>query len=197
MKQHGPLPDGRVVYVLLQICDSLTEAHRHGLLHRDITYRNVLLCRLANSCDFVKVLDFGLVKDVSGDPLDMSSSHVVAGTAPFLSPEAALGHQLDVRADIYSFGCLAYWLLTGRHVFEETNGTEIILAHVQKKPQPPSQVTENPIPPALEAHVLDCLEKKTPARPASIQVVAERLGCAVKEVWDVHRADLWWRKHQP
>ena len=198
VQRFGPQPAARAAYVLLQVCDSLAEAHRLGLVHRDITHRNVLLCRLGNSYDFAKVLDFGLVKQTSGNHTGPTESHVAVGTAAFLSPEAALARPMDARADIYSLGCLAYWLLSGKLVFEEANTTAMILAQVQRQPVPPSQVTEQEIPAALEAIVLDCLAKEPAARPPSVDVIMERLSaCPLSERWDAYRAERWWRAHQP
>ncbi len=198
VQRHGPLPAARAVYILLQVCDSLGEAHRQGLVHRDIKPSNVLLCRLGNSYDFAKVLDFGLVKLSTEYHTQRSSSHMI-GTPTFMPPEAVEAREdLDWRADIYSFGCLAYWLLTGRLVFEEANTTAVILAHLRKQPLPPSQATENSVPPALDALVLECIEKDPSRRPQSMEIVAERLTRSdVGEAWNAHRAELWWRSYRP
>ncbi len=199
VQRFGPVPASRAVCILLQICDSLGEAHRHGLIHRDIKPANVLLCRLGIHHDFVKVLDFGLVRRAAGDGSHVSVSHVAAGTPAFLAPEAAEAKlDLDARVDIYSLGCLAYWLLTGRIVFEEASSMATILAHVRQQPVPPSQRTENEIPAALENLIMQCLEKDPVRRPQSVEIIAEHLGaCAVGETWDARRAEHWWRTHQP
>jgi serine/threonine-protein kinase len=104
--RYGPVPAGRAVHILTQICDSLAEAHAHGLIHRDIKPGNILLCPMGISGDFVKVLDFGLVHDVD------AKHSVVAGTPGFIAPEVLAGQPADARADIYSLGCVARWLLS-------------------------------------------------------------------------------------
>ena len=171
----GPMESPRAVYLLRQICHSLGEAHARGLIHRDIKPANIFMCRLGLDDDFVKVLDFGLVKHVDrprGTMLTMDGS--TAGTPAYMAPEIALGHQgIDGRADIYSLGCLAYFLLTGQPVFVADTPVATALAHVNDQPIPPSLRSEFEIPSALEALILQCLHKNPADRPASAVELAQ------------------------
>ena len=111
--QYGPQPAGRVISFLLQACESLEEAHDAGLVHRDIKASNLFICRLGKRADFVKVLDFGLVKDLAGRHIPDLPHSVASGTPAFMAPEQVRGEEVDARTDIYGLGCLAYFLLTG------------------------------------------------------------------------------------
>lgn len=200
VKEYGPLPPSRVVHILLEACDSLEEAHRAGLIHRDVKPTNLFVCRVGMRYDFVKVLDFGLVKaDVTDGESRMTKDGMTTGTPAYMAPEIALGKDtIDGRADVYGLGCLAYYLLTGRLVFEESTATAQALAHVQKPPPPPSERTELPVPAALEALILRCLAKDPADRPRSAQALAdalERLSDVPR--WTREDAVSWWQLHQP
>ncbi len=119
VRQHGPMPAPRVVHVLRQVCDSLEEAHARGLVHRDIKPANIHLGRVGCREDFVKVLDFGLVKTAAvGAAQSLATMEgVIMGTPAYMAPEMALGDKVDARADLYALGCVAYYLLTGEQVF--------------------------------------------------------------------------------
>ena len=178
VRQEGPLPAGRVAHILCQACESLEEAHDAGLVHRDIKPANIHLGRVGREHDFVKLLDFGLVKSVAatdgGDSL-ASVAGLVLGTPAFMAPEMVHGGSVDGRADLYSLGCVGYFLLTGHLVFEGETAIQTVLLHVQQEPVPPSQRTENPVPPDLERLVLACLAKNPGDRPQS----AAELGTAL------------------
>ena len=196
VKEFGPMEPARAVHLLRQVCHSLGEAHTRGLIHRDIKPANLFMCRLGPDDDFVKVLDFGLVKHVeasSGRSM-LTLEGVTAGTPGFMAPEIAMGKPgVDGRADLYSLGCVAYYLLTGHPVFEGDTAVAVVLAHVQTVPPPPSTRTELPIPPALDRVILDCLEKEPGARPASAMELARRLDAAVIESrWTAEDAQVWW-----
>ena len=202
VRQFGPLPPERVVHVLRQVCASLAEAHHLGLVHRDIKPANIYLCRRAMEHDVAKVLDFGIVKRVmTADAQAVSvltRSDAVTGTPAFMPPEIAMASTVDGRADLYALGCVAYWLLTGRMVFEETTPLAVILAHVQKTPLPPSAVSELPIPEALDRLVLDCLAKDPAARPENAQALSARLAAVpLARPWSEVDAARWWESHQP
>jgi eukaryotic-like serine/threonine-protein kinase len=170
VQRDGPLPAGRVVHILRQICESLEEAHDAGLVHRDIKPANIHLGRVGRHHDFVKVLDFGLVKSFAGTKQEdsmASIANMALGTPAYMAPEMVHGDAVDGRADLYSLGCVAYYLLTGHLVFEGETAIQTILLHVQGEPVPPSQRTENPVPQALERLVLACLAKNPSDRPAS------------------------------
>jgi serine/threonine-protein kinase len=171
------------------------------LVHRDVKPANIFLCRYGEEYDFVKVLDFGIVRAMR-DPDDTSTLHTrkneVHGTPAFISPEQALGTSVDGRADIYATGCLAYWLLTGQFVFTAETPMGLLVHHAQTPPAPLSSRTELPIPPALEDLVMACLEKDPANRPQS----ARELSCRLAELqgaytWTQDRAREWWAVHQP
>ena len=204
VKRFGPLPAARTVHVLRQVCHSLSEAHARGLVHRDIKPANIFLCRYGEDVDFVKVLDFGLVKAL-GDVPDgetlplLTREHAVHGTPAFIAPEQALGRtDLDRRVDIYATGCLAYWLLTGQQVFTADTTIALLMHHMRTPAEPPSARTEVPIPPALDRLVLQCLAKDPAERPQSARDLAARLDeCASAGAWTEDAARDWWAKHLP
>jgi eukaryotic-like serine/threonine-protein kinase len=198
--KYGPVPAERAIHFLNQICISLEEAHTSGLVHRDIKPANIYACRYGLDYDFVKVLDFGVVKS-SGAFMStaITATAVTAGTPAFMAPEIALGNQvIDGRADIYAAGCVGYWLLTGQLVFEEETPVATMLAHAHKNPVPPSQRTEIEVPHALEEVILACLEKDPQRRPARAVEIVQRLSqCGVRYSWTQTRAEKWWRTHVP
>lgn len=202
IERFGPLPAGRVVHLLLQVCHSLAEAHQVGLVHRDITPANIFVCRYGRDVDFVKVLDFGLVKPKArrgGDESGFSRADRVGGTPAFMSPEQALADRpIDGRSDLYAIGCVAYWLLTGTLVFQKNTPTALAVAHAQAVPDPPSMRTELPIPPSLDGLVLECLAKSPADRPASADDLTQRLE-SLTDVprWGRTQARAWWDTHAP
>ncbi|HEY0250122.1 MAG TPA: serine/threonine-protein kinase, partial [Kofleriaceae bacterium] len=139
----GPQPADRVAYFLAQVCESLEEAHYRGLVHRDIKPANLYVSAVGMKLDFVKVLDFGLVRDMAHD-LHLTADQVVSGTPAYMAPESAARHQFDARSDLYALGCVAYWLLTGRTVFEAATNAAMIAAHMYEKVTPLSRLTELP-----------------------------------------------------
>jgi serine/threonine-protein kinase len=203
VRKFGPLVPERVTHILRQACWSLAEAHRRELIHRDIKPANVYLCRRAFQYDFVKVLDFGLVKYYSGAEVErqmaLSRTGVVAGTPSFMAPEMVMGDRaIDGRADIYALGCVGYWMLTGVLVFEATSVGAMMVAHAQKPPRPPSERTEVAIPADLEALVLRCLAKEPEGRPQTAEQLEHELeAISVAEPWTSERAARWWEQHDP
>jgi len=184
VREQGPLSPARTIYILRQVCESLVEAHSYGLVHRDIKPANIHLGRLGLREDFVKVLDFGLVRSVEG-PSEESltgAAGMTPGTPAYMAPEMANERTVDGRADIYSLGCVAYYLLTGRLVFQGDTPLQTILKHLQQEPEPPSLVSRRPIPPALEELVLACLAKRPEDRPPSAAVLSHRLGEVGREL---------------
>ena len=203
VKKFGPLPPERVVYLLRQACSSLAEAHHRGLVHRDIKPANLYLCQRGMEHDVVKVLDFGSVKKVATDDEPaaraLTRANDVAGTPDFMAPEIAMGAgNVDGRADLYALGCVAFWLLTGRPVFEETTPMAAIIAHVQRQPIPPSTATEFAVPAALDEIILDCLAKDPAARPANADVLSARLAAlSFARPWTEQSALRWWDSYRP
>jgi serine/threonine-protein kinase len=201
VRRFGPVSSGRAIYLMRQICHSLSEAHDAGMVHRDIKPGNIFTCHQGLDYDFVKVLDFGLVKtrdDLRGGDAELTADNVVAGTPAFMAPELAKGMQVDGRADIYALGCVGYWLLTGQPVFDEPTPLAVVIHHVQTEPPPLSSRTEMDVPADLERVILDCLKKDPTERPHSADQVSQRLAdCLTAETWDRNRAEEWWRLHMP
>jgi serine/threonine protein kinase len=200
LRRFGPTPPERAIYLLRQVCHSLSEAQSCGLVHRDIKPANIFLCRYGEEYDFVKVLDFGIVgavRDSADSSLVHTRENAVRGTPAFIAPEQALGTDLDWRADIYATGCLAYWLLTGQFVFTADTSMGLLLQHAQTPPAPPSARTDLPIPPALDDLVLSCLAKDPAKRPQSARELSLRLAeVEGASAWTQDRARDWWVTHQ-
>jgi serine/threonine-protein kinase len=200
VKRFGPLRADRVIHILRQMCHSLSEAESCGLVHRDIKPANIFLCRYGEDHDFVKVLDFGIAKAVHESSTEaqtaITMANIIQGTPAFIAPEQALGGDVDGRADIYATGCVAYWLLTGELVFTADTAMQVLLAHANTAPQPPSSRTELPIPPALEALVMSCLAKDREQRPRSARDLLHRLD-AIHGEWTEVQARDWWKAHLP
>jgi serine/threonine-protein kinase len=207
VNRFGPMPAERVIHVIRQVCHSLSEAESVALVHRDIKPANIILCRYGEDCDFVKVLDFGIVKAIHEPgtnkgalPFDMlTAEHVVRGTPAFMAPEQLLGGgAVDHRADIYGAGCLMYWLLTGQLVFSGDTPMKLLIQHAEATPVPPSERTELPIPKELDAVVLACLAKNPSDRPQTARELASRLEAVpVVGEWTPTLARAWWDAHQP
>jgi len=200
VQTFGPVPVDRAVHLLEQACASLEEAHVNGLVHRDIKSGNIFTCRLGLELDFVKVLDFGLVKAESSDPGQslLTAPNTTAGTPAYIAPETVLGTQVDHRADIYALGCVAYWLVTGKLVFDAPSAVPMMLKHANETPIAPSRRTEIELPPAFDEVILSCLAKRPQDRPQSAKELALRLRAAVPgAAWDEERAARWWERHRP
>ncbi len=193
--KDGPQPEARVVHLLKQMCASLAEAHAIGLIHRDIKPANVMLCRRGETYDVVKVLDFGLVKDViSKDDAQLTGTQVVVGTPRFMAPEAIKAPDtIDARTDVYAVGAVAYNLLTGEDVFPGKTGAEIIGHHLHTKPQLLSQRMGKPVDAFLEDLLRRCLSKDPAARPATAGALLLELDERWKgPLWSQREAAAWW-----
>jgi eukaryotic-like serine/threonine-protein kinase len=204
VRQYGPLPAERVVHILRQVCSSLQDAHVNGLVHRDIKPANVVVSRAGTTFDFAKVLDFGLVKlDTArkgeDDPITLTTEGSVGGTPAFMAPEVVLGvADTDHRVDLYALGCVAYWMLTGKLIFEGRSAVEVMFHHAHTPAPKPSTRSELPISAPLEDLVVECLEKDPARRPASAEAVSTRLDAvSLESAWTVERAERWWAMHRP
>lgn len=191
--QYGPQPEARVIHILLQICGSLYEAHTQGLVHRDIKPANIMLNHRGGQPDMVKVLDFGLVKQV--DEKDQDSG--LAGTPLYMSPEAIQSPNLvDACSDIYAVGAIGYFLLTGKCVFEATKLVELMQMHVTEVPIPPSHRVNIDVSEELESIILGCLEKSRARRPQTARDLAQLLlRCSAANDWKLADAESWWMNH--
>jgi serine/threonine-protein kinase len=203
VETSGPVPAARAARFLRQACHSLADAHALGMIHRDIKPANLFTCRRGLELDFVKVLDFGLVKETESDDEDrtqLTMQGIASGTPAFMAPEMAAGEEdLDGRADVYALGCVAYWLLTGELVFRAPSPVAMLVQHAREAPVPPSARSELPIPASLDALILSCLEKSREARPASAAALGTRLGEIERETgeWTQDHAARWWNAHLP
>jgi eukaryotic-like serine/threonine-protein kinase len=195
VSRYGPQPPARVACILRQACWSLAEAHAGGLVHRDIKPANLHIGRIGLEYDFVKVLDFGLVKADGRwlrEDVRLTAPESLSGTPAYMAPEMAAGEEVDFRADLYALGCVGYFLLTGSLVFEGENALQLVLKHVQTEPVPPSVRLGRPIPEALERVILHCLAKAPGARPADASTLAEWLTRAGADEWTQDNARQWW-----
>ena len=197
--RFGPQPAERVIMLLRQACRSLAEAHERGLVHRDIKPANMFVTRLGTEYDYVKIVDFGVVKDQSGrDAALLSNQNLVQGTPAFMPPEIVLGNErIDGRADLYSLACTAYWALTTHTLFEATTPAQMLLHHVQTRPDPPSTRSEVSIPRQFEAILMTCLEKDPAKRPSSALELDSQLARVPCDPWTNEQARHWWDVHAP
>ena len=199
VERFGPLPPERVVHILAQVCASLGEAHANGMVHRDIKPANILVCSLGTTVDFVKVLDFGLVRretaPAPGEE-DLSAPLGPPGTASYMAPEAVRGSAIDGRADLYALGCVGYWLLTGHAVFEGSSPVQIMYHHGYDPPMPPSERLGTALPCGLEAAILCALAKQPADRPPTAADFCEQISAsALVPSWDTPRAQAWWAEN--
>ncbi len=197
VQQFGRQPEGRVIYILRQVCGSLAEAHAQGLVHRDIKPANIFLGERGGIPDFVKVLDFGLVKarKLEGQ-VELTGTTATLGTPLYMSPEAVEHpNRVDARSDLYSLGCVGYYLLTGETPFAGLSVGEVLMQQVRSMPEKPSVRLGHPVSPDFEEVLMSCLAKKPEARPASAEALEAALaGCAAAASWTRAQAAEWWRQ---
>ncbi|AKF09595.1 serine/threonine-protein kinase [Sandaracinus amylolyticus] len=198
VNETGAMPPARVVHVVAQIASALAEAHELGLVHRDVKPANVILTTRAGEHDVAKVVDFGLVKDLARDPAgSMTHDATIRGTPLYLAPETIGTGDVAPASDLYSLGALAYFLLTGTHVFRGHNVVEICAHHLHTPPEPPSARLGAALPEGLDALVLQCLAKKPGERPASARALRASLRALRIEPWSDEDAARFWTEHGP
>ena len=158
--RYGALSPGRVIYILLQTCDALSEAHPVGLIHRDIKPANLFAAQRGGLYDVAKLLDFGLVKPLSEEEsVQLTQEGTITGSPQFMSPEQSIGDTVpDARSDIYSLGAVAYYMLTSQPPFNYNRPMKVLLAHAQEEPVSPSEVNPD-VPDDLSRVILHCLAK--------------------------------------
>ena len=202
VRDFGPLPADRVIHLLRQAAHSLADAHARHVVHRDIKPANIYVCRMGLDYDFVKVLDFGLVK-INSPVLSAAGKmatldRTTTGTPAYMAPEAILGEtDVDPRSDVYALGCVAYFLLTGQLVFDADTAMKMLLQHLNAQPIPPSQRTELPIPGRLDEIVMACLQKDPKLRPQSATELLALMQECSTERWTDEHARVWWNSHLP
>jgi hypothetical protein len=201
----GPQPEERVIHLLEQAAGSLAEAHDAGLIHRDVKPGNILVVDRGGIPDLVKVVDFGLVKDVGFRARDgetsepaLTNANTITGTPLYIAPETLTAPEtVDARADLYALGAVGYWLLTGTHVFGGNSILEVCAHHLHSVPDPPSIRLQAPVSADLENILLACLAKRPEDRPLSAHVLRERLrACGAAGRWTNARAAEWWADHR-
>jgi serine/threonine protein kinase len=198
--RYGPQPQERVLHILKQACGSLAEAHGEGLIHRDIKPSNLMLCERGGAKDVIKVLDFGLVRELEpgGNDPTITGTTALTGTPLYLSPEVIhKSTAASPRSDMYALGAVGYYLLVGDHVFAGESVIEVCGHHMNTIPEPPTSRTDNPISRDLERLVLLCLEKDPVHRPADARTLLERLE-QITDVpaWSDQDATSWWATHR-
>jgi eukaryotic-like serine/threonine-protein kinase len=199
VRLSGALPPARVVHILIQACRALTDAHGAGLVHRDIKPANLFLCRHWGAADAVKVLDFGLVKEVSPAPGPaLTGDTAIVGTPLYMAPELWMHPgTVDARSDLYSLGAVAYFLLTAQPLFDSGSALEVLAQHAHTPPVPPSARGGVAVPADLEAVVMRCLAKDPDDRYASAEVLRAYLeDCEVAGQWTAIDARGWWASHE-
>ncbi len=197
VEMNGPLPAERVIHLLSQTCEALSEAHAKGLIHRDIKPANIFAANRGGVYDVVKLLDFGLAKpttSVTESALTMAGS--ITGSPLFMSPEQAVGDdEPDVRSDIYSLGVVAYYLLTGVTPFQHSRPMQVLMSHARDEPVPLSHHHPE-VPADLEQVVLRCLEKDRDHRYQDAESLLHALqGCEAAGGWTRETAKCWWENH--
>lgn len=193
--RYGPLPPERVVYLLSQVCDALREAHQAELIHRDIKPGNIFAAERGGRYDVAKLLDFGLVKSLHPDAENahLTIDGAIVGSPAYAAPESTLDNRLDARSDIYSLGATAFYLLTGRAVFEGDRPLKVIFAHAND-PAPTVSSIRTDVPADLESIVMRCLEKKPEARFADVSELRDALAaCECAGKWSQQQANDWWQ----
>ncbi len=198
VERYGPVPPARTAYILRQACASLWEAHSCDLVHRDIKPQNIMLCEIRGERDFVKVLDFGLVKQISGDQTrDLTGTMRILGTPLYMSPERIRNpSDADGRADIYALGAVGFFLLTGKRLFETETEHDLTYHVLHTLPRLASECSPFEVPAELDALIGRCLEKDPAARPKNIAEVAGALdGLLVHRPWTRAQIDAWWKQN--
>ena len=191
----GPQPDARVVHVMKQVCASIAEAHGAGLIHRDLKPSNVMLCDRGGMLDFVKVLDFGLVRQQQqSEDVALTAVNALTGTPLYMSPESVESPDtMDARSDVYQLGAILYFMLTGSHVFQGETPVEVLAQHLNKAPEPPSERLGRPVLPELEAVIMKALAKSADDRHADAGALLGALeACPLERSWTQADARAWW-----
>jgi serine/threonine-protein kinase len=190
VRTYGPLGAGRTIDILVQVCGALHEAHERGIVHRDIKPANIILCEHGGVPDVAKVVDFGLVKEITHDAVTTSEN--IVGTPAYVAPETITNPRAtSPAADLYALGAVGYFLLSGRRLFDGNNAVELCIQHVTAEPQPLSRVALN-VTPALERVIMRCLRKRAEERYASAAELADALRAIERADWSEDDAAAWW-----
>jgi serine/threonine-protein kinase len=196
VSETGPMPARRVIHILRQACGALAEAHALGLIHRDIKPTNLVLCAQGGVEDTLRVLDFGLVKDVTNTDASLTQLGDICGTPETLAPEVLGGLPATPQSDLYSLAVVGYFLLTGVSVYDASTIAEYVGHHLHSPP-PPLRGRDDSIPADLERAILACLVKKPDERTPDVKAFrAALLGCADANRWTEENAASWWSEYR-
>jgi eukaryotic-like serine/threonine-protein kinase len=196
VREHGPLPPARILYLMRQVCDALAEAHSHGLVHRDIKPANIYCAYRGGVFDVAKLLDFGLAKPLTdASDSDLTQEGSITGSPLFMSPEQASSEEVDGRSDIYSLGAVMYFMATGKAPFEYASPLKVMIAHASEDPEPPRYLNGD-IPAELEEIILRSLEKRPADRYQTVAELREALDrVPVDGQWTARMAADWWNNY--
>lgn len=196
VKMFGPLPAGRVIHLLVQICDALAEAHHHGMVHRDLKPANIFASKRGSKYDVAKLLDFGLVRRNLRREGQSASPSAAVGSPLYMSPEQAIGRPMDHRSDIYSLGVTAYFLLTGQPPFRYSEPMKVLRAHAKKSP-PSFESIGVDVPSDLAQVIMNCLSKSPDDRYTDVESLRQALlRCSTSGEWTWLHAAQWWKLHR-
>jgi eukaryotic-like serine/threonine-protein kinase len=196
LQRESPVRVARVIHILQQVCAALAEAHARDIVHRDIKPENIMVCRHGGVYDFVKILDFGLVKHISEKhSRDLTRTLRILGTPLYMAPERLRNPaDVDARADIYAVGALAFLMLTGRKLFESSDDLELTSKILNEEPPRASASAPQPIPVELDLIITACVEKKRELRPQRVADLAEAFDAlAMEQRWTQREAQEWWQ----
>jgi len=188
----GNICPARTVHLLSQVCSSLREAHYLGLIHRDIKPANLMLCNRGGIADFVKVLDFGIAKQISSEQ-ELTNDNSIVGTPHYIAPERISGDLVvDARSDLYSVGCVTFFLLTGKTPFDARKPVQLFYQLLNEQAPRASTQTEQPIPQALDDLIDRCLQRDPDQRPQNAEEMLEVLDALASEYpWTQADAIAW------
>jgi serine/threonine-protein kinase len=199
VETEGAQPVPRIAHVLVQVCESLREAHGKGLVHRDVKPQNIMLCQRGGESDVVKVLDWGLIKDMRA-PMerDITIHARLLGTPVYMPPERVRDPaQADPLIDIYGLGAVAYFLVTGQRLFDAPNEFDLQRLVVEVDAPRAASVARQPVPAALDALIARCLEKDPAARPQDLDAVIAVFRALLAETpWTQDDARAWWSRRR-
>jgi serine/threonine-protein kinase len=187
--EFGRQPADRVRAIMIQVCAALNEAHHRGIVHRDIKPANIILCERGAEPDVAKVVDYGLVKEITAE----KGESTILGTPSYVAPEAITDPATTgPSADLYALGCVGYFLMTGRRVFEGKTAVDVCVQHVTAQPKPPTSYGVT-MPEELERIILQCLAKQPSQRPESAAALAKLLRAVpAANDWSDDDALGWW-----
>lgn len=196
VREHGPLPASRILYLMRQVCDALAEAHSHGLVHRDIKPANIYCAYRGGVFDVAKLLDFGLAKPLTdANDSGLTQEGSITGSPLFMSPEQAGSEEVDGRSDIYSLGAVMYFMATGKAPFEYASPLKVMIAHASEDPEPPRYLNGD-VPAELEEVILRSLEKRPGDRYQTVAELREALDrVPVDGEWTARMAADWWNNY--